>query len=115
MEIRRIVPNLQCSDPQASARFYSDLLGLQSGMDLGWIVGLVSATDSAAQLQLFSHDASAGVVPRVSIEVDDVDALHAEAVRRGIRIVHPLTDEPWGVRRFFVADPDGHTINLLTH
>jgi catechol 2,3-dioxygenase-like lactoylglutathione lyase family enzyme len=56
-----------------------------------------------------------GLLPAVSIEVDDVDAVHAEAVRRGLRVVHPLTDEPWGVRRFFVEDPDGHVINVLTH
>jgi hypothetical protein len=33
----------------------------------------------------------------------------------GMRIVYPLTDEPWGVRRFFVEDPDGHIVNVLAH
>ncbi len=32
-----------------------------------------------------------------------------------VDIVHPLTDEAWGVRRFFVRDPDGHVINVLSH
>ena len=32
---------------------------------------------------------------------------HAQALRRGDDIVYPLTDEPWGVRRFFVRDPNG--------
>jgi uncharacterized glyoxalase superfamily protein PhnB len=52
---------------------------------------------------------------RISIEVDDVDAIHADAVRRGLEIVYPLTDEPWGVRRFFVRDPDGTVINVASH
>ncbi|MCY4666519.1 MAG: glyoxalase, partial [Rhodococcus sp.] len=30
-------------------------------------------------------------------------------------IVYPVTEEPWGVRRFFAADPDGHVINILSH
>jgi uncharacterized glyoxalase superfamily protein PhnB len=30
-------------------------------------------------------------------------------------IVHPLTDEPWGVRRFFVRDPTGVVVNVLGH
>jgi len=47
--------------------------------------------------------------------VDDVDAVHAEAIRRGLDVVHPLTDEPWGVRRFFVRDPNGHVVNILSH
>ena len=51
----------------------------------------------------------------VSIEVDDVDAVHAAAERAGYEIVHPLTDEPWGVRRFFVRDPNGTVLNILSH
>ncbi len=54
-------------------------------------------------------------MPNVSPQVDDVDAAYAAAVREGAEIVHPLTDEPWGVRRFFVRDPDGHVINVLSH
>jgi hypothetical protein len=38
------------------------------------------------------------VVAEVSIEVDDVDAAHDAAVAWGAAIVHPLTDEAWGVR-----------------
>ncbi len=115
MEIRRIVPNLACADPQASARFYAGLLGLEQGMDLGWVVGLGSISNPTAQLQLFSADATAPVVPAFSVEVRDVEAVHGEALRRGCRVVHPLTDEPWGVRRFFAADPDGHVVNVMMH
>jgi uncharacterized glyoxalase superfamily protein PhnB len=46
---------------------------------------------------------------------EDVDAVHAKAVTLGLRIVYPLTDEPWGVRRFFVTDPNGVIINVLSH
>ena len=44
-----------------------------------------------------------------------VDAAHAEVLRRGLRVVYPLTDEPWGVRRFFVEDPGGTIVNVLAH
>jgi predicted enzyme related to lactoylglutathione lyase len=60
-------------------------------------------------------DATARVRPDISIEVDDVDAAHAAAVRLGHEIVHPLTDEPWGVRRFFVREPTGKVLNILSH
>jgi hypothetical protein len=26
-----------------------------------------------------------------------------------------LTDEPWGVRRFFVRDPNGVIVNVMEH
>lgn len=51
----------------------------------------------------------------VSIAVDDVDAAYEEAVRRGYEIVHPLTTESWGVRRFFVRDPAGNVLNIVRH
>jgi uncharacterized glyoxalase superfamily protein PhnB len=51
----------------------------------------------------------------VSIEVDDVDAAYETAVAAGLKIVHPLSDEAWGVRRFFFADPSGNVINVLSH
>ena len=56
--------------------------------------------------------------PRFGIDLGDpdaVDAAHAEAVRRGLRVVYPLTSEPWGVRRFFVEDPSGTVVNVLAH
>jgi predicted enzyme related to lactoylglutathione lyase len=61
------------------------------------------------------QDASASVQPDASIEVDDVDGAHAAARRLGYEIVHPLTDEPWGVRRFFVREPNGKILNVLSH
>jgi hypothetical protein len=33
----------------------------------------------------------------------------------GCEIVHSLTDEPWGVRRFFVREPNGRVVNILGH
>jgi len=44
-----------------------------------------------------------------------VDAVYAKAVARGLTIVYPLTTEPWGVRRFFVVDPNGLVLNLMSH
>lgn len=115
MGVRRIVPDFESSDVGSSIDFYSGLLGLEQVMDHGWIVTLADPNDSTRQLSVASHDESASVVPDVSIEVDDVDSVYALAQQRGAEIVHPLTDEPWGVRRFFVKSPDGHVLNILGH
>jgi catechol 2,3-dioxygenase-like lactoylglutathione lyase family enzyme len=45
----------------------------------------------------------------------EVDSVHARVVAAGLEIVHPPTDEPWGVRRFFFRDPDGNVINVVAH
>jgi predicted enzyme related to lactoylglutathione lyase len=115
MSIRRVVPNIVSDAPDASRDFYAGLLGLQVAMDMGWIITFVSPSNPTAQVGIMREDASAPVVPQISVEVADVDAIHAEAVRRGLEIVHPLTDEPWGVRRFFVRDPNGTVVNVVAH
>jgi catechol 2,3-dioxygenase-like lactoylglutathione lyase family enzyme len=113
--VRRIVPDLHADDP-AAAGFYADVLGLEVVMDQGWIVTYADPGNPAAQLSVMSRDATAPVAPEVSVEVDDVDAAHAAAVAAGHEIVHPLTDEPWGVRRFFVREPaSGRVVNVLGH
>ncbi len=115
MSVRRIVPDLHVADPAASRAFYVDVLGLEVAMDLGWIVTFAAPGNIGTQISVMSQDASAAVQPDVSIEVDDVDSVHATAERLGYEIVYPLTDEPWGVRRFFVRDPGGKVLNVLSH
>ena len=95
--------------------FYVGLFGFEVAMAAGWVVTLVSPANPTAQVTLMTRDASAPVDPQMSIEVADVDVVYAEALRRGEDVVYPLTDEPWGVRRFFVRDPSGVVINVLGH
>ena len=113
--VRRIVPDLHGHDPQAGAQFYAEVLGLEKVMDHGWITTFGAPDNPAAQISIISRDATAPVNPDVSVEVDDVDAAHAAAKRLGCEIVHPLTQEPWGVRRFFVREPGGRILNILSH
>lgn len=115
MSVRRIVPDFQSPEPAAGREFYAAVLGLEVAMDLGWIVTFAAPGNPMAQISVMREDASAPVQPDVSIEVDDVDAAHAAAQRLGCEIVHPLTNEPWGVRRFFVRDPNGKVLNILSH
>ena len=100
MSIRRVVPNITSATPDDSRSFYAGLLGFQVAMDMGWIMTFVSPSNPTAQVSVVRGDASAPVVPQITVEVADVDAIHAE---------------PWGVRRFFVKDPNGVVINVAAH
>lgn len=115
MSVSRVVPDLQAADLRTATTFYTRVLGMEIVMDHGWIVTLADPDRPEVQLSLITHDASAGVVPDASVEVDDVDAAYQAAHAAGAEIVHELTDEPWGVRRFFVRDPTGHVLNILSH
>lgn len=114
MTVQRVMPVITVSDLEASRDAYVATLGLREVMNHGWIVTLADE-DLRHQVSLMTKDATAPVNPSVSIEVDDVDAAHQAALDAGLRIVHPLTDEEWGVRRFFFADPSGNVVNVLSH
>lgn len=55
------------------------------------------------------------MVPDISVEVDNVDELHQRAQKSSFDVVYGITDEPWGVRRFYIKDPFGRVINVLQH
>lgn len=114
MSIRRAVPDISARSLDESRAFYQ-LLGFEEAMDLGWVVTLISPTNPTAQIILMSHDASADQSPDLSVEVEDVDAIYAAVVASGAEIVHSLRDEEWGVRRFFVRDPNGKIVNVVSH
>ncbi|WP_067564663.1 VOC family protein [Nocardia acidivorans] len=114
--IERIHPYIDGDDPAAFAAFYSGVFGLEVAMRSP-VLGLRAPGNPAAQVIVLAPGTETPT-PRFGIDVGDprlVDAAHAEAVRRGAKIVYPLTDEPWGVRRFFVEDPGGTVINVLAH
>jgi len=115
MTVRRVVPVLHAAGPAAGADFYAELLDMEVVMDLGWVVNYAARDDPARQILVMSDDATAAQRPDASVEVDDVDAAYATAQRLGCEIVHPLTNEPWGVRRFFVRAPGGAVVNVLSH
>ncbi|RAV30624.1 glyoxalase superfamily protein [Sinomicrobium soli] len=116
--MRRIVPNIYSDDIEKSKKFYVDFLGMELAMDMGWILTFVSVENTTAQISVFrnekdkSPDNSAVFL---SIEVSGIDHWYERATKQNIEIVYPITNESWGVRRFFIKDPNGVTINLLAH
>ncbi len=115
MRIHHIVPNLRVADLDAARGFYADFLGLSTEeFNLGWVARHTSP-ETGASVQLVTGDATSPEDSVVSAMTDDVDAAYAEARERGFEIVHPLTTEAWGVRRFLVRAPDGTVVNVVGH
>jgi uncharacterized glyoxalase superfamily protein PhnB len=48
-----------------------------------------------------------------TLEVEDVEAAHRSLVASGAPLVHPLTDEDWGQRRFMTRDPSGMLVDVV--
>jgi catechol 2,3-dioxygenase-like lactoylglutathione lyase family enzyme len=113
MTASRAVPNIRSVRPAETRDFFVDLLGFEVAMDLGWVVTVASPANHHAQVTIIGNDDPAA--PGISVEVPDVDAVHARAVERGYEIAYDLRDESWGVRRFMLREPSGTIVNVLSH
>jgi predicted enzyme related to lactoylglutathione lyase len=113
MRARRIMANLRVADVEAAKSFYAGYLGLGTEeFNMGWVARYTSP-DTGASVQLLTRDAAAPEDPVISVHADDVERAYEEAQQLGYEIVHPLTTEPWGVRRFLVRAPDGNVVNVV--
>lgn len=115
MAVRRIVANIAGDRPRDAQAFYGDIFDLDLVMDHGWILTFASDILAPAQLSVASEGGSGAPIPDLSIEVDNLDEIRERIEQRGIAIAYGPVSEPWGVRRFFVRDPFGRLLNILTH
>ena len=100
-----------------STDFYMNALGFQrdfgDGSD-GWSflsrdnfkVMLGECTNEKAASELGNHSYFAYLI------VEGVDELHAELSRKGVDVISPPKDKPWGLRELAVRTPDGHRMTF---
>jgi catechol 2,3-dioxygenase-like lactoylglutathione lyase family enzyme len=116
VSVTRIVAYAQGTNLPASQKFYTEVLGLEVTME-DPVLGLRSPANPSAQV-IIPAAGMENPEPSFGIDVGDpaaVDAAHVAALEHDLRVVYPIRDEPWGVRRFFVEDPGGTIINVLAH
>ena len=99
----------------AAKAFYGEVLGMTVGMDHGWIITFVGSGQASPQISFATEGGSGTPVPDLSIEVDDLSSIHERVVGAGYQTEYGPVTEPWGVRRFFVRDPFGRLLNILSH
>lgn len=115
MKVKRIVANVETQDISKAKYFYGEVLGLDQLMDMGFIATYGSHEEMDIQISFLSEGGSGTPVPDLSIEVDDLDTALTRIKEAEIPIEYGPVEEPWGVRRFFVKDPFGKLVNILTH
>lgn len=113
--VKRIVANIKTDDLSKADYFYHDILGLDLLMNHGWIKTFGNHEEMKVQVSFAMQGGNDTEVPLLSIEVDNVDELYEKMKSEGFEIIYGITDEEWGVRRFFVKDPFGNLINILSH
>jgi len=108
------MPIFATSDVSASMRFYQDVLGFEfawsgpepltfGAVSLGPVsIMFLEQPELARQVAGHQH----------WFNVDDPDALYAQHVERGAKILSPLEDKPWNFREYTVEDPSGYHLRF---
>jgi catechol 2,3-dioxygenase-like lactoylglutathione lyase family enzyme len=115
MAVKRIVTNIAADQVCDATSFYGGVLGMRLVMDLGWIVTFAGEDAALPQISIASEGGTGTSVPDISIEVDDFEQVYQAVLAAGFVVEYGPVDEPWGVRRFYVRDPFGRLVNILTH
>ena len=112
-------PVLLVADVVKAANYYRDQLGFSYDRFWGEPPCFCMVKRDGFILMLAQAPAGARLVPHwqvvdkmwnVYFWCDDVEALHAEFVRRGARIDYGLGIKPYGIKEFGIQDLDGHDI-----
>ena len=114
-----LTPFLTVKDARAVVEFYKKAFGAtelsRQSTPTGQFIIKMSidgerfyAVDENASAFNVSPTTLGGTSVRMSLIVEDPDAVADRAVAAGGRIVFPVADQPYGMRQGRVADPAGH-------
>jgi len=103
---------LAVGDIAESLAYYRDALGFAVAFEYGQPTFYVCLCRDDVQVHLIAASETRRLPGNggLAVFVDDVDALHAEFVKRGAKVVKPPENYDYGMREFEVADPDGNQL-----
>lgn len=116
--LKMAIPLVHVSNAAAAEEFYCKRLGFRrefahranEAMPDPCYMG-ITRDGIWMHVSSFSGDGVSGGV--VNLIVENVDALHAEFVAKGIPIAVGPVDQTWGTREMYVKDADGNCIRFI--
>jgi uncharacterized glyoxalase superfamily protein PhnB len=118
MTLGKTTPILRSFDEARAREFYLDFLGFSVVFEhrfepsMPLYMGIVRG---ACMLHLSEHHGDASPGASMRIEVEDIDALHAELAAKAYKHARPsIHAMPWGTRDMTVTDPFGNRLTFTT-
>jgi catechol 2,3-dioxygenase-like lactoylglutathione lyase family enzyme len=108
------------SDFERAVRFYTETLGMKPGFrsdEMRWCqfeTGEAKLAIEGSDPDDDPDEAEPGTrFAAVSLQVDDVQAVYAELVAKGVEFLGPPERMEWGGTLAHFKDPDGNVLTLL--
>jgi lactoylglutathione lyase len=115
-------------DIKVMVAFYRDIMGFDFEWDGGGFanskqknggyLNLYQRPDNSELLNPLTYPGGINGTFQITCDIDnpdDVDKEYARLLAAGAAPIIPPTTWPWGMRSFFVADPEGNQIEILAH
>ena len=116
MAVTSATAQLRTTDLDRSIRFYTEALGLEVAFRFSDFYAGLRAGSQMLHLKFvdapdpdLSH-IDDGEHFHLYLATDDATALAAALAARGVAMLKPLHDTPWGTREFVIHDDQGHTL-----
>lgn len=124
--VPRVIPHLECADAAGAIAFYIKAFGATEMMRLPGPDGKlmhacvhingspVFLNDECPQMGNVAPTSLEGTPVTIHLNVEDVDAVAARAIKAGAKVVMPVADMFWGDRYGILEDPFGHRWSVAT-
>ena len=118
MKLGATTPILRIFDETKAREFYVGFLGFAGEWEHRFAPDLplyLQVARDGCVLHLSEHHGDCCPGAAMRIEVDDIDALHAELANKNYAYARPGIDAmPWGTRDMSVKDPFGNRLTFTT-
>lgn len=119
--MKGVTPVLLVRDPEASARFYQEVLGFSEWFRYDSPSGALESVGVVyGGVRLILDRVAAGTAPTpggMELYIDlgeiNMDAFY-ERTGPHAKVISPPEVKPWGDRTYKIADPDGHPLVFMT-
>lgn len=106
---KQVAPAFAAKDFDGLVKFYRDVLGFEASYKTD--VYAVLVRDDVMLHVYPERDGMVGGNNSAYFFVEGVDAIY-EQVRERATIVHPISDQEYGLRDFLMEDPEGNKIGI---
>lgn len=110
--IQKMSPLLLVADLGRSIAFYNGQLSFELDFRYEDFYAGIVREGHSIHLKLGERSVKDSDHPDLVFSVRNIETFYEELVRKGLRVIQPLRQMPYG-KEFYVVDPDGHVLAFV--